>query len=297
MVPSPPSTPSDLALIGVPTFRTAITPTGAHATPGAVRSALHRFSTYSTSHGVDVRSISAVDLGDVEDPDGPQGEARVRQALGHALDRHELLIAIGGDNSATYSVMRAVFGEALSECGLVTVDAHHDLRDGASNGSPVRRLIDAGLPGASIAQVGIADFSNSAEYSDRARRSGITVIDRAEVERTGIADAIARALDVAGGDGREVYADLDVDACDRAVVPGCPAAAPGGLCAAELRQAAFLLANDPRVRVIDITEVDATADATDERTVRLAALLVLEAAAGLAMRAKEDRGHTTGGRG
>ena len=34
----------------------------------------------------------------------------------------------------------------------------------------------------------------------------------------------------------------------------------------------------------DVTEIDATADAPDQRTVRLAALLVLEAAAGLAAR-------------
>jgi formiminoglutamase len=47
---------------------------------------------------------------------------------------------------------------------------------------------------------------------------------------------------------------------------------------------AFLFAHDPRVRGMDITEIDATADADDERTVRLAALLVLEAAAGLALR-------------
>jgi formiminoglutamase len=38
------------------------------------------------------------------------------------------------------------------------------------------------------------------------------------------------------------------------------------------------------VRAIDITEIDASIDTDDARTVRLAALLVLEAAAGLASR-------------
>jgi formiminoglutamase len=59
---------------------------------------------------------------------------------------------------------------------------------------------------------------------------------------------------------------------------------PGGISADELRQAAFFLAADKRVRAIDITEIDASIDADDQRTVRLAALLVLEAAAGLASR-------------
>jgi formiminoglutamase len=81
-----------------------------------------------------------------------------------------------------------------------------------------------------------------------------------------------------------VFVDIDVDVCDRAEAPGCPASAPGGISASELRSLAFLLARDARVAAIDITEVDATADAPDGRTVRLAALLVLEAAAGLCAR-------------
>jgi formiminoglutamase len=51
-----------------------------------------------------------------------------------------------------------------------------------------------------------------------------------------------------------------------------------------LRQAANLAGSDSRVRAIDITEIDASLDADDQRTVRLAALLVLEAAAGFAKR-------------
>ncbi len=95
---------------------------------------------------------------------------------------------------------------------------------------------------------------------------------------------LAYALDRAGAGGRRVFVDIDVDVCDRAEVPGCPSAAPGGLSASELRDIAFTLALDPRVVGIDITEIDATIDAPDGRTVRLAALLVLEAAAGLAAR-------------
>ena len=82
-----------------------------------------------------------------------------------------------------------------------------------------------------------------------------------------------------------MFVDIDVDVCDRAAVPGCPSAAPGGLSADELRELAFAFGGDARVRAVDITEIDATNDAADRRTIRLAALLVLEAAAGLASRA------------
>ena len=99
-----------------------------------------------------------------------------------------------------------------------------------------------------------------------------------------MADVVAQALEIAGTNGREIYVDLDVDVCDRSVVPACPAAMPGGISADELRQGAFLVAADARVRAIDITEIDSTIDSDDQRTVRLAALLLLEAAAGLATR-------------
>jgi formiminoglutamase len=52
--------------------------------------------------------------------------------------------------------------------------------------------------------------------------------------------------------------------------------------------AAYLAGNDPRVKTIDVTEVDATND-PDGRTVRLAALCLLEAAAGLAGRQSPSR--------
>jgi len=276
--------PADLGLLGVPAWKTSITPTGAHATPGAVREALARYSTYCASHGLDVATLTAADFGDVEDPDGPDGEARAMRAAADAAAACRLVVAVGGDNSLTYPVMSGVFGGKLADCGLITVDAHHDLRDGETNGSPVRRLLAAGLPGGNVVQLGIADFANSEAYAARAHDAGITVVPRGAFRHRDVAELAGAALAVAGAGGRPVYVDLDVDVCDRAAVPGCPSAAPGGLSADELRQLAFLFGRDPRVCAIDITEIDATIDARDRRTVRLAALLVLEAAAGYASR-------------
>jgi formiminoglutamase len=273
----------DLALLGIPAHANSITPTGAHVTPSAVRDALLRYSTWAGSRGIDVGALRALDFGDVTDPDGAGGAARVAASVARAGECR-LLVALGGDNSITYLTMLALASGDLSGWGLVTVDAHHDLRDGESNGSPVRRLIEAGLPGRRIAQIGIADFSNSRAYAERARTHGITVVHRDELHRRTLEEVAASALDVAGAGGGRVYVDIDVDVCDRAEVPGCHSSAPGGISAADLRALMFQLARDPRVAAIDITEVDATADAPDGRTVRLAALLVLEAAAGLATR-------------
>jgi len=273
----------DLALLGIPAHATSITPSQADTTPAAVRDALLRYSTWSGSHGVDLSDLRVIDFGDVADPDGADGEARVAEAVAKAKGG-ELLVALGGDNSITYPAMLAESGGDLSGWGLVTVDAHHDLRDGETNGSPVRRLIEAGLPGGSVVQIGIADFSNSSAYAARARELGITVVSRGELRVRRLEDLVSFALETAGAGGRPVFVDIDVDVCDRAEVPGCPSSAPGGISADELRRIAFLLARDTHVAAIDITEVDAAADAPDGRTVRLAALLVLEAATGLAVR-------------
>jgi len=277
------NTSADLALIGVPAHLSSISPTHADQTPDAIRAALARYSTYSTSDNLDLSDNPIADLGNVESPDGDEGIARVHSAVKGLLSKHKLLIALGGDNSITYSVASGLWPD-LSTIGLITFDAHHDLRDGHSNGSPVWELIQAGLPGKNIVQIGIADFANSAQYAARAKESGITVIPRCDLRTRSISDVVKQALDIAGAGGREIYVDLDVDVCDRSVVPACPAAMPGGISADELRQGAFFLTADKRVRAIDITEIDASIDTDDARTVRLAALLVLEAAAGLASR-------------
>jgi formiminoglutamase len=272
-----------IALVGVPANKGSISPTSADQTPDAIRGALARFSTYSTSQDIELSEDTFTDLGNIDSPDGPEGTARVHSFVKDLLAKHQLIIALGGDNSITYSVASGLWPD-LSKIGLITFDAHYDLRDGQSNGSPVWQLIQAGLPGKNIVQIGIADFANSAQYSQRAKENGITVISRAQLREQSIAEVLRKALEIAGADGREIYIDLDVDVCDRSVVPACPAAMPGGISADELRQAAFLVGADKRVRAIDITEIDSAADSEDQRTVRLGALLVLEAASGFATR-------------
>ncbi|MEV8266918.1 agmatinase family protein [Microbacterium sp. NPDC076911] len=271
--------PWDAALLGAPAFRTSLSPTGAHATPAAVRDALQRYSpTLMGNPPVDLNEVLRIaDAGDVSSPDGPDGEAALRERVRELQRRTELIIALGGDNSITYAV-----AQGADAHGLITLDAHFDLRDGESNGSPVRRLVEDGLDPHRIVQIGIADFANSAAYARRAAELGIAVITLDDVRREGIEAVVARGLEVAGSASGRIHLDIDVDVCDRSVAPGCPASVPGGLAAWELRTAVRAIASDARVVSADIVEVDATADATDARTVRLAALCVLELLAGKA---------------
>ncbi|MGN7978927.1 agmatinase family protein [Microbacterium sp. 22195] len=276
---------TDAVLLGVPTWRTSISSTGAHATPAAIREALPRYSaTLMGPPAVDLNeALRIADAGDVHEPDGDEGVQRAVDRVRELAADSRLVIALGGDNSLTYPVARGAGAE-----GLITIDAHYDLRDGVSNGSPVRRLVQDAPEGERIdpkriVQIGIADFANSAAYAQRAAEWGIRVITLDEVRRRGIADVVAEALEVAGA-GSRIHLDIDVDAVDRAAVPGCPASVPGGFAAWELRALVRGIATDERVVSADLAEVDATADAEDGRTVRLAALCVLELLAGLAAR-------------
>ena len=270
---------ADIALLGFPVHKSSITPNSCHLAPKAIRSALARYSTYSASNDVDLRELKITDLGDVTGADSNNGKKVIAKKVNGLLDKYGLLIALGGDNSITYTVAAGLFGD-LSKVGLITLDAHHDLRDGNTNGSPVWRLIQAGLPGKNIVQIGISDFANSKEYSKRAKEAGIFVITRAQLRNKSIQDAMKQAFAHLGRNVDHIYVDLDVDVCDRSVAPACPAATPGGISADELRQAAFLAGGNYKVRAVDITEIDPKRDSKDERTVRLAALLVLEIAAG-----------------
>ena len=276
---------ADAVLLGVPTWRTSLSPTGAHATPAAIREVLTRYS--ATLMGLPVLDLNdalrIADAGDVTEPDGDAGVERATDRVRELSRDARLVVALGGDNSLTYPVARGAGAD-----GLITIDAHFDLRDGVSNGSPVRRLVQDApeserIDPRRIVQIGIADFANSAAYARRAADWGIRVITLDEVRRRGTDDVVAEALRIAGA-GARIHLDIDLDAVDRAGAPGCPASVPGGLAAAELRTLVRALAADPRVVSADIAEVDATADTADGRTVRLAALCVLELLAGLAAR-------------
>ncbi|MFK4853615.1 arginase family protein [Microbacterium sp. ZW T6_19] len=278
---------ADAVLLGVPTWRTSLSPTGAHATPAAVREALQRYSaTLMGPPALDLNeALRIVDAGDIVEPDGDAGIAETVARVAELTDAARLVVALGGDNSLTYPVARGA-----RATGLITIDAHFDLRDGVSNGSPVRRLVEDApdaerIDPARIVQIGIADFANSAAYARRAADWGIRVVTLDELRRRGIDEISAEALEIAGaGASARIHLDIDVDAADRSVAPGCPASVPGGLAAWELRALVRALAGDDRLVSADLAEVDATVDADDGRTVRLAALCVLELLAGSAGR-------------
>jgi formiminoglutamase len=282
-----------LGLLGVPLHVASITPGRCDLAPGAIRAALDRLGTFDPETRLDARTVAARDEGDLPVADAsPEDVLRdVAGAVGRTLDTHDAIVVLGGDNSVTRPACRGL-GPRLDRVALLTLDAHHDLRgtdDGLSNGNPVRALLQDGLPGANVMQIGIQPFANSAAYATVAREAGIGVVTADEVRRDGIDAVVTQGLDGLAQRADAVYVDLDVDVLDRAFAPACAGSRPGGLAPWEVQRAARLCGRHPKVRVIDIVEVDPTRDVADI-TVLAAASFLLAFAAGLAARGAQGTG-------
>jgi arginase family enzyme len=172
--------------------------------------------------------------------------------------------------------------------GLLTLDAHHDLRPlegGLTNGNPVRALLEDGLPGWNVVQVGINPMANSPTLAAAAEQARIEVITATEARERGTARVVADALERLARRVDAIYVDLDIDVLDRAFAPACPGARPGGLTPAEVQAAAELCGRHHKVRAIDVVEVDPERDVGGV-TVLAAASFVLAFASGLAARSE-----------
>jgi formiminoglutamase len=265
-----------LAVVGAPANRGSITPGRCDLAPAAIRAALDRFSTYDADRRLNLLDLAIADRGDAAIAGLRPEDAfdAVRDAVAAAVAVSDAAIVLGGDNSVTYPA-----ASALGSCGLVTFDAHLDLRSldgGLSNGNPVRALLAGGFPGRRIVQIGIQPFANSEDYMNVAVEAGISVITTDQVRRRGIETVVGEAL--AGLDTDTIYVDLDLDVLDRAFAPATPGSRPGGLTPWDLRTAAGLCGECAQVRVLDLVEMDPEQDVASQTALAAAACLLSFAA-------------------
>jgi arginase family enzyme len=188
----------------------------------------------------------------------------IAKAVRYSVSLHELTLLVGGNNAVTRPGVHGL-GMPLDKVGLITLDAHFDMRDltdGLSNGNPVRALIRDGLPGRNIAQIGLASFANTAKMHRDALAAGNLVVTMEAVRREGIRTAIERALEHISH-CEAVVVDCDIDVIDRSQMPAAPGARPGGMHVADFFWAVRKLASHYSVRIIDLTEWDPPLDPTD----------------------------------
>jgi formiminoglutamase len=255
----------EVALLGAPMEAGSVTPGRCDLAPEAVRRILRRFSTYDVETGKEL-DVAVRDAGDVpvQGVMPAEGFAPIRNAARVCAERHGLTMLIGGNNAVTRPAAHAL-GLPLDRVGLITLDAHFDLRDtdeGLLNGNPVRALLEDGLPGRNICQIGLAPFANTAKMHRDAREAGIGAWSIAACRNAGISSVVGLAL-TRLDHVDALIVDFDIDVIDRAQCPGAPGARPGGMPVDMFFSAARRLAAEPRVRIVDLTEFDPSLDAGD----------------------------------
>lgn len=255
--------------------------------PGAFREALGRYSTWDSEDRVDIGGLAVTDLGDwaVEGLD-MRGVLDTATRLAGELDSAVIHAFIGGDNAITRPLIRGLASGDLERVGVLTLDAHHDVRsldNGPTNGTPIRGLIDDGLPGRNVTQIGIHSFANSKAYREFCEAHGVEVVTMAAVDEVGAGWLTWTAIDDLAQRCEWVFVDVDMDVLDVAFAPGCPGARPGGMTPRQLASACRAAGSHPAVRAVDFVEADPVRDPSGLTTMQVASAF-LAFCSGLATR-------------
>lgn len=252
-----------VALLGAPLGLGSITPGRCDLAPEIVRAAMKRMSVYDLETETDLTSIKIFDDGDVsvEQMQPADCLAPIVERLAPLTQAHKLTIVLGGNNAVTRPCVHAL--NENNAAGVLTLDAHFDLRDtdcGLTNGNPIQALLEDGLPGKNIAQVGLLAFANTKKAHGKAKAAGIHVVTMAECVSGGFTEQCLRSLDRLSAECDAIHVDFDIDVIERAHMPGAPGARPGGCSPREFFQATRAICAHPLVRSVDLTEFDPSLD-------------------------------------
>lgn len=207
-------------LIGLPYDAGSSFRRGAAAAPPLIRAALRSPASNLWSEALlDIGALGALeDAGDLALPASPAARQAIEAALHHLCAEGRRPIALGGDHSVTYPILRAL-RPAWPELVVLHIDAHPDLYsefegDRFSHACTFARIMEEGLADRLI-QVGVRTMNGHQQA--QAGRYGVEVIDMR-------AWAAGQRPVLRG----PIYVSIDVDALDPAFAPGVSHREPGG---------------------------------------------------------------------
>jgi arginase len=206
-------------LIGIPYDASSSFLRGSAAAPPLIREAMRSPAGNAFSErGAELSQLA--DAGDLTLSDDPAAaRAEIQAGIDRILDQGDRPIALGGDHSITYPIMRAV-AEHHPGVTILHIDAHGDLYnefegDRYSHACPFARIMEEQLC-RRLVQVGIRTLTP--HQRDQITRFGVETIEMQHFA------AGARPL-VSG----PVYLSIDLDGLDPAFAPGVSHREPGGL--------------------------------------------------------------------
>ena len=213
-------------LIGLPYDASSSFLQGAAEAPPLIREAL-RSPSWNTwcEQAREVTGAGGLsDAGDLELPRTGEARARIEGGIADLIAAGHRPVALGGDHSVTYPILRAV-SRGLSRLTILHIDAHPDLYDEFegdrfSHACPFARTMEEGLA-SRLVQVGIRTMND--HQRAQADRFGVEVIDM-RAWQAGTRPSVDGA----------VYISIDLDGLDPAFAPGVSHRDPGGLTVREV---------------------------------------------------------------
>ena len=205
-------TDKTIAVLGVPWDTYSSFKPGAAQGPTAIRHALTAGSmNLCTENGIDLADDDRLcDLGDLTAPNADQLYDHIPERFIGLVDQGARVLALGGDHSITYPILRALDGRYAS-LNILHLDAHPDLYDTydgnpLSHACPFARIMEAGLANR-LVQVGIRTLNPHQQA--QAERFDVEIIDMQRFE-SGLNLVFEGPL----------YLSVDLDVLDPAYAPG-----------------------------------------------------------------------------
>jgi agmatinase len=262
--------PGTVVLLGVPLDENSSLLRGPAQAPGRIRETLFSGSSSDCSEDgtVVVGSERFVDTGDLPLPQGVAAMKAIETAVADLLSRGARVLALGGDHSITFPILRS-HAARHPDLAVLQFDAHPDLYedfDGNphSHASPFARVLEQGLV-KRLVQVGIR--STNAHLRQQIARFGVESITMREFRP-----------DLRLEFTQPVYVSIDMDALDPAYAPGVSHHEPGGLSVRDILS--VLEGTRGRIVGADIVEMNPLRDPVGT-TAAVAAKLVKELVARL----------------
>ena len=205
---------------------------------------------------------------------------RLYKASLAVLDKGATPVVLGGDHSLAAGSVAATADHARrsgGRIGAIWIDAHGDMNTPASSGSgnvhgmPLAALL--GQEPAELARIGgfapklqpantvLIGIRNLDEREKIiVRDSGVRVFTMKDIDRSGVATVIERALVFASDGTSGVHVSFDLDVCDPAIAPGVGTPVKGGLDYREAHMVMEVIADSGLLRALDLVEVNPILD-------------------------------------
>src|SRR5580765_1161602 len=241
---------AQLALIGFRYDENSSYMKGASEAPPQIRAALRSEAWNLTSeNGTELESVF-FDAGDVETPASGEMFSLIENSMITLLNDGLTPIALGGDHSITYPIVRA-FARKYRHLSILHFDAHPDIYDSyqgnrLSHASPFARIMEERLV-KRLVQVGIRTFN--AHQREQVNKFGVE-----SIEMKNLREGLTLEFDA------PVYISFDMDALDPAFAPGVSHREPGGLSTRQVIE--IIQSLEARVIGADIVEFNPKMDAT-----------------------------------